>query len=228
MSTKTANVLACMQAVEKCLGDRFVLIGGAAMQLFDSTRTTNDVDILVSAKENVSSLVSLLADQHGFSNTGGELRFGDGETVTVDILTTAVETVTLENLGHNLLSVGRIRIPNLDYALAMKIKCFYLRQDDENGQEKRRGDAFDVEFLCRRMVLDAQTISDQCAEKFKFGFYHILELRQELSDQAVSDFISIGGRKLILPWEQNTPEQREYFEYFADSGVDPLSVKLEQ
>ncbi|KLJ06647.1 hypothetical protein EMPG_17859 [Blastomyces silverae] len=228
MPNKTENAQACIQAVEKCLADRFVLIGGAALQLLGSTRGTNDVDILVSPREDISSLLSLLTDQHGFSNIGGELRFGDGESVTIDILTTAVESVTLENLRHNLLSVGRIRIPSFDYSLAMKIKCFYLRQDDENGQMKRQSDAFDVEFLCHRMALDAQTISDQCAEKFQFGFYHILELRQELSDRVVGDFISIGGRKLIQPWERNSPEQRGYFECFAEAGADPLSIKLEQ
>ncbi|QSS61901.1 hypothetical protein I7I51_04078 [Histoplasma capsulatum] len=45
----------------------------------------------------------LLAAQDGFSNVGGELRFGDIGTLTVVILTTAVETVTLENLGNDLL-----------------------------------------------------------------------------------------------------------------------------
>ncbi|KAG5292610.1 hypothetical protein I7I48_04753 [Histoplasma ohiense] len=82
----------------------------------------------------------------------------------------------------------------------MKIKCFYLRRDDENGQEKRRSDVSDAKFLCRRLAQDGQTITDQCAEEFQFGFYHMLELRQKLSDRAVSDFIFIGGRKLIQPW----------------------------
>lgn len=136
--------------------------------------------------------------------------------------------MTLENLGHNLLSVGGIRIPNLEYALAMKIKCFYLRQDDENGQNKRRGDIFDVEFLSRRMVQHSQAITDQCAEKFQFGVFHILELREELSREALKNFIKIGGRKLILPWERNTLEQREYFECFAEGGADPLTVELEE
>lgn len=95
------------------------------MLLLGSKRTTSDVDILVSASEDIPSLVRLLTDQHGFSNVEGELCFDDSGIVTVDILTTAVETVTLENLGHNLLSVSGIRIPNLEQALAMKIKCFY-------------------------------------------------------------------------------------------------------
>ncbi|EQL33235.1 hypothetical protein BDDG_11928 [Blastomyces dermatitidis ATCC 18188] len=87
MSTKAENARAYIQAAEKCLGNRFVLIGGAAMQLLGSNRTTNDVDILVSAKENISTLISVLADQPGFSNIGGGLRFGGGEAVTIDILT---------------------------------------------------------------------------------------------------------------------------------------------
>lgn len=48
-------------------------------------------------------LQCLLAAQDGFSNVGGELHFGDIGTVTVTvvILTTAVETVTLENWGND-------------------------------------------------------------------------------------------------------------------------------
>ncbi|PGH09514.1 hypothetical protein GX51_00619 [Blastomyces parvus] len=40
------------------------------MQLLGSNWTTNDVDILVSGRENISSLASMLADQDGFSNIG--------------------------------------------------------------------------------------------------------------------------------------------------------------
>lgn len=82
MSTSNENIQTCIEAVGRCLEDRFILIGGAAMQLLGSRRTTSDVDILVSANEDISSLVRLLTDQHGFSNVEGELRYGDGGTVT--------------------------------------------------------------------------------------------------------------------------------------------------
>ncbi|KAG5289822.1 hypothetical protein I7I48_09264 [Histoplasma ohiense] len=120
-------------------------------------------------------LQCLLAAQDGFSNVGGELRFGDIGTVTVVILTTAVETMTLENLGNDLLVVNGIRIPNLENALAMKIKCFYLRQDDENGWGKIRSDTLDAETLYSRMDREPLSITDQCAEKFQFGLYHLLD-----------------------------------------------------
>lgn len=73
----------------------------------------------------------------------------------------------------------------------------------------------------------AQTVSDGCAEAFQFGFYHMLELRFEVSAEGLENFIKVGGRKLILPWARNTPEQQEYFTCFAEPGADPLTVELE-
>ncbi|EEH10957.1 predicted protein [Histoplasma capsulatum G186AR] len=74
-----------------------------------------------------------------------------------------------------LLVMNGIRIPNLENSLAMKIKCFYLRQDDENDWERIRRDILDVETFYSRMVRESLTITDQCAEKFQFGLYHLLD-----------------------------------------------------
>ncbi|OAX80514.1 hypothetical protein ACJ72_05153 [Emergomyces africanus] len=219
----------CAEEVKRCLGGQFVLVGGAAMILLGSTRTTNDVDVLVSANEDVSALYWSLAEDSAFSNVGGVLYFRAADAnITIDILTTAVETLSFENVQPHLLNIRGIRILKLDYTLAMKIKCFYLRQDDENGREKRSTDIQDVKFLCKMMVEHGEIISDECAEMFQFGCYHMLELRQELSPGEIQDFINIGGRKLILPWDKNTLDQQEYFCCFAEPESDPLAVKLNE
>lgn len=222
------SIRMCVEEVSRCLKGRFILIGGAAMLLLGSDRSTSDVDILVSANEDRPALIRLLVDHGSFLIVGGELHFRAAEMITVDILATAVESVTFENVQSHLLTLGDINVPNLEYALAMKIKTFYSRQDDDNGMKKRQGDIRDVGFLCTKMMEHMQTVSDKCVEAFQFGCYHMLELRRELSPEALENFIKIGGRKLILPWAKNTPEQQEYFVCFAEAGSDPLTVELQE
>ncbi|KAJ5945314.1 hypothetical protein N7516_005482 [Penicillium verrucosum] len=231
MSSPTNKVEAirrCVDELRRCLKDQFILIGGASMMLLGSQRPTNDVDILVSRSEDLAALFSLLAADEAFSNENGQLRFKhSGFSPSLDILTVAVQMITFEQAGPHCLTIEEVKIPKPDYSLAMKVKCFYLRQDDENGHKKRESDIFDIRFLCKVMLQKSEFVSDDCANKFKFGHYHLLELRQELGPEATARFIRVGGRKFILPWDQNSEDQREYFCVFAEPGADPLTTELE-
>jgi hypothetical protein len=110
----------------------------------------------------------------------------------------------------------------------LKVQCFYLRQDDKNGEKKRGSDVNDIKFLVKGMVKRSEFVSDACAHMFKFGHYHLLELRQALGAERTSDFIRVGGRKFMLPWDQNSEAQKEYFSCFAEPGADPFTVELEE
>lgn len=78
------------------------------------------------------------------------IRFHAAETITVDILVMAIESVTFENVQLHLLTLANMNTPNLEYALEMEIKSFYLRQDDENGRRKKKqGDIRDIEFYAQ-------------------------------------------------------------------------------
>lgn len=222
------EILACIARVEACLKDQFVLVGGGAMSVLGSFRKTRDVDILVPSNVSIQALYNTLIDSGLLVQADGEYRFQNTETiVTLDVLTSVVNSLSFENLVPHVSRVNGIPLPNLDYALAIKVKCFYLRADNENGKQKRASDIEDVRFICKMMVQRSQTISEDCANHFKFGYYHILELRMELGPQDTENFIQIGGRKLILPWDQNSSDQQEYYTCFTMPGTDPLTAVIE-
>ncbi|KAJ6180831.1 hypothetical protein N7519_011292 [Penicillium mononematosum] len=174
----------------------------------DELGVASKTDILVPSCEDTAALFSFLAADKSFSNESGQLRFQhSGFSPSLDILTIAVEAITFEQARPYCLNVEEVKVLRPDYSLAMKVQCFCLRQDD--GQR-------------------SELISDDCAEKFKFGYYHLLELRQELGAEHIANFIRVGGRKLMLPWNQNSEDQKEYFSCFAEPGADPFTVELEE
>ena len=101
------------------------------MVLLGTERTTSDVNILVSEKD-LSSLYLTLSKANDFVQVD-EKRFCSHEKklVSLNILTAAVNTVTCEGaLPYTMILEEGVRVPRLDYSLAMKIKCFYLRPDN--------------------------------------------------------------------------------------------------
>ncbi|KAK2744711.1 hypothetical protein FQN55_006630 [Onygenales sp. PD_40] len=218
---------ACVEAIQARLAGRFILIGGAAMTFLGSGRLTEDVDILV-ATPDLPALQNELRQINGFSEVSGKIVFtAEGTNVSVDILTNAVQKATFEEMLPYTTIVGQVRVLRLDYALGLKLTCLYLRQDDDNGMFKRRTDARDITFLCTQMVQSNDTISDQCAEKFRLGFYHMAEIRIHVPATTFDILVRLGIRKMLIPWEDNTPEQQEYYSCLAEPGSDPLTVPLD-
>ncbi|KAK2795565.1 hypothetical protein FQN51_000419 [Onygenales sp. PD_10] len=220
-------VRACIEAIQARLAGRFILIGGAAMNLLGSSRVTEDVDILV-ATPDLPGLESELRQINGFTDVSGKIVFTvQGINVSVDLLTNAVDNATFNEMLPYTTLVGQVRVLRLDYALALKLTCLYLRQDDENGLAKRETDARDIAFLGDRMAERNDTISDQCAEKFRLGFYHMAEIRIHVPATTFDILVRLGIRKMLIPWEDNTPEQQEYYSCLAEPGSDPLTVPLD-
>ncbi|OQE91208.1 hypothetical protein PENNAL_c0010G09845 [Penicillium nalgiovense] len=100
------------------------------MSLLGSQRPTSDVDILVSSSKDITSLVSLLAADEASSNENGQRTF--------------------EQASPHCLPLKEVKIPEPDYSLAMKARCFYLREDNENGHKKRESDIMDIRFSAIR------------------------------------------------------------------------------
>ena len=40
--------------------------------------------------------------------------------------------------------------------------------------------------------------------------------------------VDVGLRKLLIPWEDNSEEQQEYYSCFAPKGSDPFTVELDE
>ncbi|KAJ5257599.1 hypothetical protein N7524_009155 [Penicillium chrysogenum] len=245
-SRKTKAIRSCVERLRSCLKDRFILIGGASLLLLGSQRPTNDVDILVPSDEDVAALVSFLAADKSFSNEGGHLQFQHPDfSPSLDILTIAVERMTFEQAHPHCLTIKEVKVPKPDYSLGLVRRRFTggadLRADGKGDlfsaftygkttrtAKKRGSDVNDIKFLVKGMVKRSEFVSDACAHMFKFGHYHLLELRQALGAERTSDFIRVGGRKFMLPWDQNSEAQKEYFSCFAEPGADPFTVELEE
>lgn len=61
-------------------------------------------------------------------------------------------------------AVQGIRLLKPDFALAVKVKCSYLRQDDVEGIEKQASDLRDAIFWAGKLKEAGLTISDSCAK----------------------------------------------------------------
>ncbi|KAN0075861.1 hypothetical protein V8E54_007131 [Elaphomyces granulatus] len=222
------NILSCVKALRDKFPSPFVLVGGAAALSMGSRRKTEGVDILVPRDINLEEIKSNFRTLEGFSLEGGKPFFRTGNAeVKVNVFTSVVEKAVFEDINEHTTILNGVKIMELDYALAIKVNCFYLRSDDDHGLKKRDSDARDIVFLSQKMIESGMEISEDCAHRFKVGFYHMLEIRMHLEDK-FDDLITIGIRKLLLPWDLNTPEQREYYLCLAPEGTDPLTVSLDK
>ncbi|PCG89708.1 Hypothetical protein PENO1_103140 [Penicillium occitanis (nom. inval.)] len=60
------------------------------------------------------------------------------------------------------------------------------------------------------------------------GYYHMIFLRISMVDDSTFQrLVALGLRKLLIPWEENTPEQREYYGLLTKEGTDPLTISLD-
>ncbi|OQE20970.1 hypothetical protein PENFLA_c015G05856 [Penicillium flavigenum] len=118
----------------------------------ESQRATSDVGILITSSEDLAALFSLLAADEAFSNENGQLRFKHSAfSPSLDNLTIAVQNITFEQANPHCFTLKEVKIPTPGYSLAMKVQCFYLREDDENGHKKRESDITDIRFLCNQI-----------------------------------------------------------------------------
>jgi hypothetical protein len=116
----------------------------------------------------------------------------------------------------------------LTHWLSKSSASTYMGGSDEHGGNKRHSDIIDAQFLCNAMANRDERVSDACAARSKFGYFHMLEFREELGRGSLDMFLQIRGRRFLLPWEENTQEQRDYYECFADPGSGPLTTTLRE
>lgn len=103
-----------------------------------------DVDILV----RDTNILDFLESVDGFKMVDGKLSYG---SVPIDILTPIDNTIHYEQIQEHIESVEGIQMLKLDFALAVKVKCAYLRAEDENGMRKQESDFKDAVFHARQL-----------------------------------------------------------------------------
>ncbi|KUL85565.1 hypothetical protein ZTR_08022 [Talaromyces verruculosus] len=206
-------ILRCVNSIRDGLRFPFILLGGAAVLSLRSRRITEDVDIMVPSDASVEAISAVLQRIEGFQIIDGKLCFASNDrksVVKIDILTSTVREATYEDMRLNTTTLNG------------------LRAEDRNGIKKRDTDAADIVFIGQRMLELGQQISDACAERFRVGYYHMLYVRQSIGDDSdINRLIAVGLRKLLIPWAENTKDQRGFYRCYAGEGTDPLTVSLE-
>lgn len=222
MATDSANITACVNALRDVIPTSFILVGGAAANMQGHDRVTQDVDILI----RDPAILHDLKNFGGFKLVEGKLHH---ESVPIDILTTVVETFSYDEVkqAEAFESIQGIRFLKPDYALAAKVRCSYLRQEDENGTSKRQSDLEDAIFWAEKLEEAGQQISDACAELLPVSYYQVILIRTYMDPEDFQKLVHAGLRKLLIPWEENSEEQREYYLCFAEESTDPFTVEFE-
>src|SRR6266516_2711096 len=162
-------VLGCVETVSANFPCSFILVGGASMIKLHFTRSTKDVDVLVPASTDMHKLVQQLSNSGWFYLEEGvlfvkpSLSSSVPEPLKLDILTQIVGDKTFDDLiCHTVITSGNIML-TLPMSLGVKLRCWYRRQEDENGMKKKRSDIQDIIFIASRMKAEGIQVDHDTA-----------------------------------------------------------------
>ena len=232
------NVMDCVQTVNTNLPCNFILVGGASMVKLRCDRSTTDVDVLVPASTDMHKLVRQLTDSGWFHLTDGVLFVkpssspsGPG-SLKLDILTEIVDHKTFDDLISHTAIIGDNTMLTLPVSLGVKLKCWYLRQEDRNGLRKKASDLQDIVFVATKMKEEGIEVDHNSAAALKICHYNLLLIRLELEEGEGEGEIellqAVGCSRFLKKYDDNTPDQKELYEAMgAKADTDPLTVELE-
>ncbi|CAK7227195.1 hypothetical protein SCUCBS95973_006461 [Sporothrix curviconia] len=230
ISAERDTIFECLAAIQQHVNVPFILVGGAGGIMAGSQRTTSDIDLLLPTSVGLTQLQEQILGIKGFSAPGGKLAYTSARHMTIDFLTSVPGEKTYEELQHHVFLQDNTNLLNFDVALAIKLHCYGLRQDDANGMKKQASDLRDVGWLSAAMAARGETISAGVIDHFKIGHYRMLIVRFGCRDLRLPDVIpslvAVGASNLVCPWDEDTDEQKEYFSYFAPEGTCPLTCEL--
>lgn len=154
---KNKNVLACIHTLNLNFPGKFILVGGGSMVTRRCDRTTNDVDVLIPTSTNMDQLHEKLVETPWFFQDGGITFVKPAISVDnpfpkplkIDILKDIISGVGYDDIIHHTDKVSNTLIPSLSMSLGVKLRCWYLRAEDQNGMLKKASDLEDVVFLAR-------------------------------------------------------------------------------
>jgi hypothetical protein len=107
--------------------------------------------VVVPASTDMHKLVRQLTDSGWFYLEDGVLFVKPSSSgprpLKLDILTKIIDNKTFDDLIRHTAIIGGNTVLTLSMSLGVKLRCWYLRQDDENGLSKKRSDLLDVQLL---------------------------------------------------------------------------------
>jgi|ERR1700722_5013015 hypothetical protein len=228
------NVLDCVKTVNTNFPCSFILVGGASMVKLHCDRSTTDVDVVVPASTDMHKLIRQLTDSGWFYLKDGVLFVKPSsspsgqKSLKLDILTEIIDNKTFEDLIHHTAVIGSNTMLTLSMSLGVKLKCWYLRQEDENGMAKKKSDLQDVLFVARKMQGEGIEVDHNSAAAMKICHYNLLLIRLELEEADIELLQAVGCSRFLKEYDEDTPDQKELYEAMgAKADTDPLTVELE-
>ena len=228
------NVMDCVKTINTNVPCSFILIGGASMVKRRCDRSTTDVDIVVPALTDMYNLVRQLTGTGWFFLKDGVLFVKPSSSpnspgsLKLDILTEIVDNKTFEDLIHHTAIIDGNIMLTLPMSLGVKLKCWYCRQEDDNGMRKKASDLQDIVFVAKKMKGEGIEVDDNSAAALKICHYNLLLIRLELEDTDIELLQAVGCSRFLKGYDEDTPDQRELYEAMgAKAGTDPLTVELE-
>ena len=228
------NIMDCVKTVNTNFPCNFILVGGASMVKLHSDRSTTDVDVLVPESTDMHKLIRQLTDSGWFHLTDGVLFVKPSSSpsgprsLKLDILTEIVDHKTFEDLISHTTIVGDNIMLTLPMSLGVKLRCWYLRQEDENGMRKKGSDLEDIVFVATKMREQGIEVDHNSAAVLKICHYNLLLIRLELEEEDVELLQAVGCSRFLKKYDEDTPDQKELYEAMgAKADTDPLTVELD-
>lgn len=203
----------------------YILVGGSSLLLHGSTRTTNDIDLLIPRHtiENflAAQKTTLKAIEHN-------------QIEKIDLLNEIVDRFDFDAIEPFSMDIEGIKVPQLDVMLGSKVLCYNLRPDGIEGEKKRASDLFDINWISRELSGRGWKVQKEVSDKMACGPYHMLLVVSSLHDkygkESVELFESVGGREFEATWGIDTfAEQVELYELeMEEAEYSEEEVKLLQ
>ncbi|KAH0556708.1 hypothetical protein GP486_005500 [Trichoglossum hirsutum] len=231
------NILNCIRTLATNFPCGFILVGGASMIKLHSQRATNDIDILVPSLTNVHELIRQLAGHSEFRLVDGVVYINPPSEsssllsyrrpLKLDILT-QILGIPFDDFISHVATTDGITMLTLPVSLGVKLGCWHSRAEDENGESKKQSDLEDIVFLAKLMRAKGILIGDDIPAALKISHYNLLLIRLSLMAADVQLLREVGCSKFLKNYDDNTADQREYYELMgAEADTDPLTVELE-
>ncbi|PUU75510.1 hypothetical protein B9Z19DRAFT_1131166 [Tuber borchii] len=190
---RLSEVVTAVVNLERSLGENFILVGGASLVCQGSERVTSDVDLLLPGASIPRLAHSLTQSPEVVRRAGVIYSTAGGSEFPVDILET----------------------------LGIKIRCCFLHNDETpGGIQKQASDLVDITFICDKMKLPGKVVDDEVAKAILIGCFNMQLVKDRLKEMgSLALFLSVGGDKFQVPWEEDSEEQHEYYlELIADEA----------
>ena len=181
-------------------GQPFVVVGGASLILYGSSRTTEDVDFLVSRDSGDEfTLAKARILEHPM---------GQGPNITsIDVLHNLHDRfrqIDFQSLKPYVEVLDGIPVLKLEVLLCTKFTSHFERPEGEAGDKKRANNLLDIHWISYEMKQQHLNIRTEVRDLFVCGPYHMLlvlgSLYDEFGKDGVELFESVGGRELECDW----------------------------